>query len=224
MYVQQPAYRNTALKNKRNIIRVSGLGKVVIQPDTAEITLGASTEDAVLEAAQKKNTQIIEGIILNLREIGIPNEQIQTKNYSIFPHYDYIEGKQIFRGYKVEHLLLISVNPIEKAGLAVDTAVKNGANIVSSLVFSAEHAAHYEKQALSLAVIDAYKKADVIAKTLRVQLFQTPIMINEIVRNHGDPIPMQNSLFLKSASITPIQSGTMEIIGQVEAEFEYFTQ
>lgn len=222
MYVQQHAYRNPHHhNNKRNIIRVFGLSKVVFQPDTAQITLGATTEGVVLEKAQQENAKIINEIISSLKEIGIPNEQIQTKNYSIFPQYDFVEGKQIFKGYKVEHLLNISVKMIEKAGLTVDTAVKNGANIISGIVFSAEHSALYEQQALSLAVIDAFKKAEVIAKTLGVQLIQTPIMINEIDRRRGEPIPIQTSQFLKSEWATPIQPGTIETISEVSAEFEF---
>lgn len=222
MYVQQHAYRDPHHPNhKRNIIRVFGLSKVVIQPDTAQITLGATTEDVVLQKAQQENARIIDEIISSLNEIGIPNEQIQTKSYSIFPQYDFVEGKQIFKGYKVEHLLNISVKMIKNAGLTVDTAVKNGANIVSGIVFSAEHSALYKQQALSLAVIDAFKKAEVLAKTLGVQLIQTPIMINEIDRQRGEPIPIQTSQFLKAESATPIQPGTIEIISEVWAEFEY---
>ncbi|MBS4191241.1 SIMPL domain-containing protein [Bacillus sp. FJAT-49705] len=222
MYYQQPSNRNTqTIGSKRNIIRVTGEGKVYAKPDKAEITLGASTEDKQLEVAQKNNAMIISKIKKGLNQLGIQDEQIKTVNYSIFPQYDYVEGKQIFRGYKVEHLLQISINDIENAGLVVDTAVKNGANVVSRIRFSVGDSIQYEQQALSIAVINAYQKADTIARTLGVQLNKVPILVAEIGRQRGEPIPFQMTALVKSEAATPIQPGTLEMRSQVSAEFEF---
>ncbi|WNS74190.1 SIMPL domain-containing protein [Bacillus sp. DTU_2020_1000418_1_SI_GHA_SEK_038] len=221
MYYQQPPFRTPLASGKRqNIIRVSGIGKVTVAPNRAEITLGVSTEDVQLEKAQNDNAAAIANIKNALNSIGIHDDQIRTVNYSIFPQYDYIEGKQIFRGYRVEHLLLITIGDIEKAGLVVDTAVKNGANIITGIKFSVNNPSQYEQQALSFAVIDSFQKAEAIARTLGVQLNNTPILIQEM-GHRGEPFPIQTSAFVKSEAATAIQPGTLEISSQVLAEYTY---
>lgn len=206
---------------KSTVIKVTGEGKVTVQPDKAEITLGASTEDKVLMTAQENNAKTISQIKNALNQIGILDEHIRTVNYSIYPQYDFAEGKQIFKGYKVEHLLLVIVTQIENTGLVVDTAVGNGANIISGIKFDTSHYNHYEQHALSLAVINAGQKAETIANTLRVQLTKIPILVEENVRHPGGPIPFQTTAFVKSEAVTPIQPGTMEITSSVTAEFTY---
>ncbi|MBS4205529.1 SIMPL domain-containing protein [Lederbergia citrea] len=208
-------------KGKRNVIEVTGEGKVTVQPDQAEITLGASTEDLSLMKAQKSNALIISNIKKALNQIGIRDEQIQTVNYSIYPQYEYIEGKQIFKGYKVEHLLHITVKQFQNAGLVVDTAVGHGANNVSGIKFDTSNHNQYYQQALSLAVINAHQKAETIANTLRVQLIRVPISVTENLRTYGGPIPYQTFEFVKSEAVTPIQPGTMDIISTVTAKFTY---
>ncbi|WP_066293666.1 SIMPL domain-containing protein [Bacillus sp. FJAT-29937] len=223
MYYQQPSLRIPPCGGKKqNIIRVSGLGKVTAAPNRAEITLGVSTEDVQLEKAQNDNAAAIAKIKNALNSIGINDEQIRTVNYSIFPQYDFIEGKQIFRGYRVEHLLLITISDIEKAGLAVDTAVKNGANIVTGIKFSVSNPSQYEQQALAFAVIHSFQKAEAIAKTLGVQLNNTPILISELGLQRGEPFPIHTTAFVKSEAATAIQPGTLEVSSEVIAEYTYF--
>lgn len=219
MYYIQPFNRNPIKDNKRNVIRVFGKGKVSVKPNKAEITLGVATENKQLEEAQKANAATISMITESLNTLGIPKEHIQTSAYTVFPQYDYEEGKQIFREYKVEHLLNIKTDRIESAGLVVDSAVNNGANIVSGITFSLGNSSLYEKQALSLAVIDSFKKAEAIAKTLGVQLMSNPVYVAEGTQPQGEPFPMQGVSFVKSAVSTPIQTGSMDIVSNVTAEY-----
>ncbi|MEH7389453.1 MULTISPECIES: SIMPL domain-containing protein [unclassified Bacillus (in: firmicutes)] len=222
MYYQQPSFRTPpAGGRKKNIIRVSGIGKVTAAPNRAEITLGVSTEDVQLEKAQNDNAATIGNIKTAINSIGIHDEQIRTVNYSIFPQYDYIEGKQTFRGYRVEHLLLITIGDMEKAGLVVDTAVKNGANIITGIKFSVSNPIQYEQQALAIAVINSFQKAEAIAKTLGVQLNNTPILITEMGLQRGEPFPIHTAAFVKSEVATAIQPGTLEMSSEILAEYSY---
>lgn len=215
----QPNRNIPTRKSRTNVIRVTGEGRVSIQPNRAEVTLGVTTEDKELQKAQQDNANLIDKIKSALNALGIQDESIRTVNYSIYPQYDYIEGKQIFRGYRVEHLLFITIDNIEKVGLVVDTAVQNGANIVSRITFTSSEVHQYELHALSLAVVNAYQKAEAIANTLRVQLINAPILIAENSRQLGGPVPLQATTFLKSGATTPIQPGLMDIAVEVIAEF-----
>lgn len=228
MYFQQPFGRLPAqnrgyTRSKPNIMRVSGEGKIAGQPNRAIVTLGVSTEDQVLQKAQENNAKTIASIKNALNGIGILDKQIQTADFSIFPQYDFVDGKQIFRGYKVEHLLNITVDQIENTGLAVDTAVDSGANIVRGINFEVNNAAVMYQQALTLAVADAYKKAETIAASMNVQLIRTPIAVMEGALDFERPVPFQPSALVKSAESTPIQPGTVEVESHITAEFMYYS-
>lgn len=215
-YHQQTSNRNSpSEKKKKHVIRVIGEGKADAVPNRAEITIGVKTEDKQLEAAQKKNAVIISKITNELNKLGISNDQIQTVNYVVFPQYDFVEGKQVFRDYAVEHLLRININEINKIGLVVDKAVEAGANIISGINFTTSEYEQFEQQALAIAVINAYQKAEAIARTLNVHLIKEPILVAE---NIVGAVPLQTAAFVKSEA-TPIQPGTLEISRQVTADF-----
>lgn len=217
-----PTYRNNYVSNKRmNVIRVFGEGSVSVQPNMAKVTLGASTEAMDVTQAQNNNSIIIARIKEALKKLGVPEQQIQTVDYSIFPQYDYKDGEQIFRGYKVQHLLLVTIEHIENTGIVIDTAVNNGANIVSGIQFTTKDADQFVQQALSLAVVNSFQKAEAIAGTLGVKLIKTPIQIIENTHQQGTPIPFQATAFAKSEAATPIQPGTIEFKSYITAEYIY---
>ncbi|TCJ03285.1 SIMPL domain-containing protein [Cytobacillus praedii] len=217
-----PTYRNNYVPNKRmNVVRVTGEGIVTVQPNMAKVTLGASTEAMDVTQAQNNNSIIIARIKEALKKLGVPEQQIQTVDYSIFPQYDYKDGEQIFRGYKVQHLLLVTIEHIENTGIVIDTAVSNGANIVSGIQFTARDADQFVQQALSLAVVNSLQKAEAIAGTLGVKLIKTPIQVIENTHQQGAPIPFQATAFAKSEAATPIQPGTIEFKSTISAEYIY---
>jgi uncharacterized protein len=220
MYKNHGISGQPAQKQGRNTIRVTGKGTVEAKPNRAETIFGASAESSSLAEAQSEVAQTIARIKDALIRIGIPAESIQTRDYSVFPQYDFQDGKQIFRGYKAEHLLRVTVTPVEAAGRVLDAAAENGANIISSVRLLADDA-KWQKQALSLAVIDAYEKASVIAKTLNVQLVKTPVSVTEGITAPAQPVPLEAGMFVKSAAGTSIEPGTMEVTAYVTADFVY---
>ncbi|MCM3704568.1 MULTISPECIES: SIMPL domain-containing protein [Cytobacillus] len=228
MYYYQPFVRNTIqsgnlVRSKPNTLRVSGEGKLAVQPDQANIKLGVITEDQELQKAQEQNAAAISNVKKALNAIGITDKQIQTSDFSIFPQYDFVDGKQIFRGYKVEHILDITVNEIENTGLVVDTAVDSGANTVRGITFETENSQELYQKALGLAVLDAIRKAETIASSLRVQLISTPVSVSEGTLGLVQPVSFESSTFVKSAVSTPIQPGTIEIESHITAEFIYYS-
>lgn len=206
---------------KGNVMRIIGEGSISVQPDIADITLGASTEGQSLTKAQQENATIISQIKNALQKIGIHEKDIRTLDYTNYPQYDYVDGQQIFRGYKVDHVLLIRVKEMNLAGLVVDTAVRNGANIVTGITFHTSRYNEFYQQALSLAIINAWQKAVTIANTLKVQLATVPISVVENLNRQQIPIPFQSKAVFKSETITPIQPGSMNIESNVIVEYPY---
>lgn len=203
----------------RRKITVSGEGTMVASPDRATATLGVRTESLNLQEAQKKNAKEANDMLSSLIGIGVSKDDIKTADFRIDPIYSYEDGKQIFRGYRVTHLFSITIRNAENTGLIIDTAVNNGANEVMNIQFSVAEPQAYYNRALSLAVIDSYKKAQTIAATLGISTQPYPLTITEETQK-GAPGPfLVASLDSSGSSGTPIEPGKLEIKATITASY-----
>jgi uncharacterized protein YggE len=200
-------------------LEVLGEGTVAAAADRAVIVLGAETEKPELQEAQTENTTIIANVIQSLLNMNIPRENIQTSDYRIEIQYDYVEGKQQFRGYKVTHLLTITTDRVAETGILVDTAVSQGANVINSIRFTTSKQELYENQALAAAVRNARHKAATIATTLGVTIGAVPYRVQELSHT-TEPIPYIDAKQMASTA-TPIQPGQLTIKASVRAWYYY---
>ncbi|MEH7111865.1 SIMPL domain-containing protein [Neobacillus niacini] len=219
MYNQRPAIHHPQPPSD-NLIKVTGEGEIAVQPDTASVNLGVVTEDKELVEAQQQNSTISTKIIDSLLALGIDKNHIQTFDYRIEPDYEYVEGKAIFRGYKVTHILQVKIDDLSLVGKVIDTAVQNGANVVANVRFTTKFKDAYYQQALALALKNAGDKATTIAATIRVTLNPTPTLVME-VGNIVQPFESQQMMFAKGVSSTQIEPGQLLIKASVIAEFKY---
>lgn len=217
-YQSQPMYRN---QSKEESLWVTGTGSVEVQPDIAYLRLGVVTEDKSLEIAQKRNAETIGAVIQSLITAGIAERHIQTAEYYIFPEYDYEDGKQNFRGYRVTHLLKVKVENIGDVGSVIDLAVSQGANRVSDIRFDVSNKSEVEQEALRRSIADAQKKAQTIAQAIQVQLHPTPVKVIESgVESVDIPISYGKAVVASSSS-TPVQPGETEMTATIQAKFFY---
>ncbi|RUQ31629.1 DUF541 domain-containing protein [Peribacillus cavernae] len=208
------------LRDQRHTLIVSGQKTVQAAPDQAVITLGVITENVDSAAAQQENAAAISKVIKSIAAFGVPEDQMKTVEYRIDPQYDYNDGKQVFRGYKVTHLIQFISTNIKQVGEIIDTAVKNGANTVTSVRFTLSNEEAFYRQALSLAFENAHQKALSMAKTMNVTLGSIPEQVQEV--SAGQPVvPFEMSAYSKVAS-TPIQPGELNISAVVKVEYVYF--
>ena len=201
-----------------NKLKVFGKGSINVKPDVAEVTIGVITENQQLDIAQEENSRITKQVIDSIKGMEVLAEDIQTENYNINANYDYIDGKQVFRGYLVSNYLKVSIKNIDEVGAVIDTAIKNGANNVRGITFIVSDSARYYYEALRLAIDDAQNKAMSIANSLKVKLNLVPIQIYEQSNRTMAPLSMN----LKAAVLsTPIEPGENKITADIEAIFIY---
>ncbi|WP_423800672.1 SIMPL domain-containing protein [Neobacillus sp. SAB-20_R2A] len=226
MYYQNPWMRaqpewRAFSRNGQNILEVTGEGSVYVAPDRSIVTLGVNSENMNLTDAQQENNERTTKVIQSLISLGISKENIKTADYRIEMVYDYENGKQTLRGYRVVHLLQVLNDKIEQTGFIVDTAVKNGANTVTNIEFKVKNPQIYYSQALALALNDAQFKAVELTKEMGVTLNKVPFSIQELSQT-SPIIPLQTAMFAKSEAATPIQPGKLKISASIQAKFSYF--
>lgn len=219
MYNYHPLNRN-GLPPKDHLIKVSGEGEMAIQPDSASVNLGIITESKQVITAQQQNSLEVTKVIDSLISMGITKNNIQTFDYRIDSDYDYDQGKQIFRGYKITHILQVKIEDLSIIGKVVDTAVQNGVNYVSNVQFTVKDKESFYKQVLVMAVNNAIERAKTIAGTLNVSLIPTPRLIIEGGKT-VQPVFNQPGAFVKGAATTQIEPGQITVKADVIAEFHF---
>ncbi len=210
---------NQSIQNKKYNIKVEGVGKVKAKPDIASVVIGIETENEDVNIAQKENLVRANKVIKALKDMGIRDEDIQTVFYSVTEVYDYVDGKRVFKGYRVVNRFKVTVRDVQKVGEVIDTAINNGANSVSSVDFSLSNESIYYRKALVLAVKNAQEKAKDIGRSLGVKVCNTPTRIVEEKVNSAY-IPREPA-FRAPDMVTPIEPGEIEFKAEVVAEFIY---
>lgn len=201
-------------------IEVIGEGLATAKPDETRVTLGVISEGVKLEELQADNADKIAAIIEALTALGIARENMTTASFSIEPQYDYADGKQLFRGYKVTHLLQVSIAGTEAAGRIIDAAVASGANAVTDVTFRSSQAAAAQREALALAVRDAQAKALVIAGTIGVSLSAVPCKVEETQKTGFEPVLFKSAMPVGDAATT-IEPGSLSFKAAVRVWFLY---
>lgn len=204
--------------SKQSYMKINGVGTVKVVPDIVLVNLGVITENISLKSAQQENAMLSNAVINTLTEMGITKNEIRTASYNIEPIYDYIERKQVFKGYRVTNILSVTLKNIKIIGEVIDNATASGANRVYNINFTFTDPSIYYDQALTLAIKDAVEKALEIGNTLGVEIVETPLRIIE--EDSEAPI-FTNSMLKQSAPTTPIMPGQIDITARIEAIFAY---
>ncbi|HBN82885.1 MAG TPA: SIMPL domain-containing protein [Clostridiales bacterium] len=200
-------------------MKVEGKGVVKVLPDMLTVVIGTTVENAQLTEAQNENARIMNQVVDALLDAGIPQEDIQTQTYSVFPQYDYIDGRQVLRGYSVTHSLLVTIRDPEKAGEIIDTSVQNGANEISQLMFSLEDPSRYYNEALDRALEDAHHKVLSLAAKMGVAVSPRPVSIVEERYSQASPTGVMG--IRSSDAMTNIQTGQLEITATISVLYTY---
>lgn len=156
-----------SLRNPPLVISVSGEGKVTGTPDIAMLSFGVQTDRlATAEAATKDLGTRMQKIIAALKQQGIAEGDISTQSLSLYPVYDYNDGRTIPRGYQAGQSLSVKVRDTAKVGDVLSLAATNGANQVGGVSFTIDDPEALRDTARSEAIAEAQEKAQELAAQL----------------------------------------------------------
>jgi uncharacterized protein len=155
-------------------ISVSGEGEVSGKPDQARLSAGVVTQAPTAAAALNANTTAMNRVFAALKTLGIPDNKIQTSNFSVQPQYppyrpDAAEPRNIV-GYQVSNQVSVTVDDLAKLGPALDALVRSGANQLGGVSFAIADPKPLAERARAAAVGDAAAKARTLAGAAGVAL------------------------------------------------------
>lgn len=201
-------------------MRVVGSASVTVTPDIAVLTVGHSWESADSGLAQRETAAVIAAVVEALKAQGIDEDDIVTARLSTYPVYNYVNDTRLLQGYRVEHMLSITVRDLDKTGDILDMALAAGANQADSITYKTSREKEVYMQALALAVENAAAKADALAIATGMWL-GTLDEVNEVA---GQPYVYANTARYASADSATmgsmVMAGDLEISASVELVYE----
>jgi len=201
-----PFYINSTNTTKTDLFSSSGSGEATAVPDQATIYVGVTKTANTVEDAQKQVNTIASKLIADLKKLGVKDKDIKTTNYSVNPNYGNIrpmgmaqgisepidsglpyQGKA--SGYEVTQNIEVKVKPIEKVNQVIDTATKDGANLVGGVnfTFSDDLQKKLEQQATKQAVDEAKQKAQTLSNASGIRLGK---IVNVVSSTNNYPYPV----------------------------------
>lgn len=151
-------------------VSVSGSASVECGPDQMSIFLKAVGQDleSIVNARDKAAT-ILDAILKAIKELNVPEGDIETTSYNLEPVYEWENSKKVFRGYfaTVTVKVILKEKDFSKAGKIIDAAV-NAGSFVDSIQFelSREKREEMKLELFAEAAKDAKLKAETIVTAL----------------------------------------------------------
>lgn len=204
-------------------IIVQGEGVAMAAPDLAILNLSVQTEAPTARAALDQNSAALTNVIDALKRIGIPEKDLQTAGLQVSevrarPRPG-DETPPPITGYRVHNGLNVSVEPVVKAGEALDVAIAAGANASGGVRFTLKDDGELRRRALEQAARGARSKAEALAGALGLRLGT----IRAVVEESGGAIPVaraETMAFDAAANVAPpIQPGELTLRVRVRVVF-----
>jgi uncharacterized protein YggE len=206
----------------QNIITVSGVGMAYGEPDVAYITVGAdfTSENAGEAFAQTSDT--MNAVRDALIALGIPEQDLQTTNISIYPqdNYDPMNGTITGRIYRVSSALDVTVRDVTQVEAVINASIGAGANNLYNLSFGIADPDSLEQEARTQAVENARARADQLAGLLGLTVGE-PVVVVETLNQGGYPVPLNlaSDRAMGGGGGIPIDTGRMMVSVTVEITF-----
>lgn len=147
-----------ALNEYDSKITVYGTSEVQVVPDTVIISMGVENTSKSLTDAESENSYKVNNIINILVDYGIEKEHIKTRNFSVYPKYDFSNG-QSFLDYQISNYIDFKTKNIENISEVIAQLTEVGANHFNGISFSLENSDEAYSQALEQAINNAWNKA-----------------------------------------------------------------
>lgn len=205
-------------------INVNGSGEVLVAADTAVVTLGITTQNKDVLEAQNTVNATIERIRAALLENGIKKEDINTDRLRIYAVYDYSKDVEQLTAYNASSCLAIRTTDMEMVGTIIDIAFGAGANTLNDIEFSASDTEEASAEALTAAVKDAYRKAEIMAAAagLKITGIETMTESYSYSGDSGVNAFYKNSVTEDAAAAagTLVQASKLKVSASVSVVFE----
>ena len=212
-----PASAQTSSPPAEPVVVVSGEGVIKAAPDQAWVTFAVESRSKNPKEAQSQNAKVMSAVHEQLRAAGIAKDAMRTLSIDLHLESDWVNGRQVPRGYVARNTLEIRLDDIVRVGEVIDIAITSGANSVHGVRFDLKQRDALEREALKRATADARARAQAAAEGAGAAVGRV-LRIEEPGRGGPmPPVPMMREMAMQDARAaqTPVVAGEIEIRAHV---------
>lgn len=216
--VTAPIYAQAA--SEPSVVSVSGYAEQEVAPDTAYITIGMITTNDDAQKARQENNLVMNQVTNAVKTMGVTSSDLKTTGFNLSPNYDN-KGQKIV-SYTVSNNLSIRVSDFDMIPRIIEKAGQAGANRVTGIRFTTEHADQIKQNLIKQAVYNGRQAAAAAAEAAGSQLGK----VKEINISYSSPsyervyaAPANMKLARADADYTPVEAGTNKLSETVNMTF-----
>ncbi len=204
-------------------ISVAGSGDVSGAPDTLTITFGVSLERPTVNAAVADNAALATKMVDTIKAGGVDEKDIRTNSYNVSPSFDYVQGKQVPKGFQVTNSVVVKVHDLPKAGTLIDAVSQAGGNDVQvqGVSFTLEDNKALLARARDAAYADAKAKAEQFASLSGRKLGPVVSITEATIPTEFKAVAQATSDTAAGAASTPVSPGQVTTNLQVQVRYSF---
>jgi uncharacterized protein len=179
------------------------------------VTVGGKQPSPARDEANRRASAILG----HLRELGLPETDVQAPSLVVHPTYDYGRGGPKVTGYEASRPMTLRIRDVELLGPVLDALVDDGATQVHGTAMELAEPEAATREALSAAMGVARSRAEALAAAAEVSL-GAPLRVEEGESLSGPIRPMgMMRMAAQEAAPTEVAAGEIEIAATVRVWF-----
>ena len=157
----------------RGRIVVTGVGEVEREPDFARVFVAVTNRAETVAEAVAANRGATEAALAAIEARGVSREDVQTSNFQVFEtpdEFDVGGNRRPMPAYTATHQLQIVLRDIDDVGAFAGEILAIDAMTFQSIGWGLERSDEAQAEAMTLAVADARRQAEILAEAAGVEL------------------------------------------------------
>lgn len=203
-------------------ITVSGSADMRAVPDVGMVQLGVTSRASNAQAAMAQNNDLMAKVVAALKQLGIPDTDLQTSYVNLSPVYNNPPPQnpplppQLI-GFEANNVLVARLTDLTKLGPAIDAAVTAGANQIQGISFGLSDEEPFRLNALQQAGAQARAKAGALAAGLGITIGA----VDTVTESGVQVVPVGRSVAPAPAvsTPTPVLPGELVVHADVQVRF-----
>lgn len=201
-------------------ITVTGSGTVICTPDTATVNIRIISSAKTSSDAQKANALIADSVRAHLSAVSIKPSEIDSTQFTVSPQYGEAKNRPApIVGYTARHTLTVTANDLSKLSAIIDGSLEQGASQIDSVIYDCRDKDAFKAQAMTEAIQDAKRKADIYAAALGEPCPKLLSLSETGIHHHPTTILYKSNAMRDSSGATELSPDDIEVTASVTAVF-----
>src|SRR5690554_4547396 len=194
---------------------------VEAEPNIVTVSAGVTTEASTAVEAMRTNAQAMSRVVERIKQLGVPERDIQTTGINLGAQYDYDQSarRQVFRGYQASNRVSVKLRDIQRTDEVLDALVAAGATDLNGPDWSIDDDTSARAQARRQAMETARAQALEYARAAGYSDIRL-LEVSETIAQQP-PMPYLRAERAQAADAsTPVQPGMVQAGVTVRVSYE----